>query len=723
MATSNTTLDAIVGELALLEGRRQSDLTHVTVLTPPRRAPADRRDETLFAFLDLGGGGTGALARVMLEKLSQVYWHAAGPVTSALRQAVGVVNDHLLEENRLLAAGQRRQGGLVCAVLREDNLYLAQIGPAKALLAQGTGTTQIPTESTTDATLLTPPTRLPLGVSRGLDIHFSHSYLSAGDRMLLTGESWSREVPVEMLTQALETGGDAKGIMRALEQKVGQATFSALIVEWASDVAIHAPVEVLPSTAGMDPPPATGAPEADMRVELWEDAVSTDHEGQRRRFPNPLSGLTLPREQLDRAWQGLRKAGMALSSGAHTLLTRVLPEPEPEPPPRRRRRVSAENVPVMVAIAVAIPLLVAFVVVTFYLQRSESARREGLMRQAQEAIEAARQADESAARERWGEALVAAQEALGAAPDDAEVVALRNEARDILNALDRVFYPQLNLLWDYGPGQDRRLAAARLQVYVLDAEQDQVTRHTLDQESATADPLTLVAYRGERVGDAIVDELLDVVWLEAGGGWGRDVLLILTGDHQILQYNLSWGVSWVPFDLGLAHVNGRVMQPFDGKLYVLDPEHSQVWRFPTTGEGFGPPEGYFAAAAPDLSAAVDMVIDGAVYVLLKDGRIYKFFGGEAQPFQPVGLPQSLGNPVALAVEGDAAGGALYVADADARAIVALDKNGQFIHQIKAEGDVWAGLEALDIEENSRTLYALATGRLYALPLPPLPESE
>jgi len=716
MATSNTTLDAIVGELALLEGRRQSDLTHVTVLTPPRRARADRRDETLFAFLDLGGGGTGALARAMLEKLGQVYWHAAGPVTSALRQAIGVVNDRMLEENRLLAAGQRRQGGLVCAVLREDNLYLAQIGPAKALLAQGTDTLQIPTESMTD---LTPPTRLPLGVSQGLDIRFSHSYLNAGDRMLLTGESWSREVPVEVLTQALETGGDAKGIMQALEQKAGQATFSALIVEWASDVAL------MPSTAGMAPSQATGAlaPEAEMRVELWEDEVSTDHEGPRRRFPNPLSGLALPKEQLDRAWQGLGKAGTALSGGAHTLLTRVLPEPEPEPPPRRRRRVSAENVPVMVAIAVAIPLLVAFVVVTFYLQRSESARREGLTRQAQEAIEAARQADESAARERWSEALVAAQEALGAAPDDAEVVALRNEARDILNALDRVFYPQLSLLWDYGPGQDRRLAAARLQVYVLDAEQDQVTRHTLDQESVTADQLNLVVYRGERVGDAEVGELLDVVWLEAGGGWGRDVLLILTGDHQILQYNLSWGVSWVPFDLGLAHVNGRVMQPFDGKLYVLDPEHSQVWRFPTTGEGFGPPEGYFAAAAPDLSAAVDMVIDGAVYTLLQDGRIYKFFGGEAQPFQPAGLPQSLGNPVALAIEGDAAGGALYVADADARSIIALDKNGQFIHQIKAEGEVWAGLEALDIEENSRTLYALATGRLYALPLPPLPESE
>jgi uncharacterized protein YjiK len=79
--------------------------------------------------------------------------------------------------------------------------------------------------------------------------------------------------------------------------------------------------------------------------------------------------------------------------------------------------------------------------------------------------------------------------------------------------------------------------------------------------------------------------------------------------------------------------------------------------------------------------------------------------------------------VALVSEGDAVSGALYVADAAAHSIVVLDKNGQFIHQIKADGDALAGLEALAIEENSRTLYALAAGKLYALPLPPLPESE
>ena len=138
MSTSGSGfLDTIVGELVLLGGQRQSDATHMAVLTPPRRAHADRRYETLFVFLDLGGGGAGSLARVMLERFSLTYWRRGGTVTTALRQAINAANAHMLEENRLLAVSHRRRGGIVCAVLRENSLYLAQVGPAQALLAQG----------------------------------------------------------------------------------------------------------------------------------------------------------------------------------------------------------------------------------------------------------------------------------------------------------------------------------------------------------------------------------------------------------------------------------------------------------------------------------------------------------------------------------------------------------------------------------------------------------
>ncbi len=737
MTTSSTLLDINIGEFTLLGGRRQSDVAHIAVLPAPRRAQSRRRQETIFVFLDLGGGGAGKLARTMLKRLGQAYWSGSGAVTSALRNAIAAANTHLLDENRLLPAEQRRRGGLVCIVLRENHFYLAQVGPANALLAQDGQVTHFPDS---------PRGELPLGVSRGLDIHFTHSFLNTGDVLLLTGSSWSEGLPPDALPEALNTQASVQDIMRTLERQAGLTAVSALIVGCVSPDAAQpsrgpSPGAVLSGSASTIGPQArkslaaarsalAGArrapppdAEPDELPDLDEDSQAQQAPERDWRPSNPLAGLSIDAERLDQVRQRLRQAGETVVHGTRTLLTRVLPEPEPAPRRRRRGREGVEeNMPMMVGIAIGIPLVVAFIVATFYLQRNASARRDSLTERASEALLLARQSRGDESRQRWDEALQAAQEGLQVAPSDSELLAWRNEAQGTLDALDGVQRPELSLLDDYGPGKGRRLAVTRLQVYVLDTQQDQVTQHMLSQarQSAGDGQHTLVAYRGFSVGDAQIGELRDVVWLEAGGAWVNDSLLILTGDNQLLKYSLSWGLSWVPFDTGLAHVDASVLRPFEGKLYALDPGQSQVWRLPLSGEGFGPPEGYFAAAAPDLSSAIDMTIDGAVYVLLDDGRIYKFFGSDAQPYQPSGLPQPFSRPVALASEGDALGGALYVADAGTQSIIALNKNGEFIHQIRAEGNALADLQALAIEQSSRTLYALAGGRLYALALPALP---
>jgi len=710
----------------------------MAVLTPPRRAARDRRHETLFVFLDLGGGGASGLARAMLEHFGRAFWHSSGAVTTALRHAIRAANTHLQEENRLLAVGLRRQGGLICAVLRDDLLYLAQAGPVKALLQQGDKLVVFPgdgagvqvSEAGADVSVLgRPPERLPLGVSSAPDVQFLHRFLHPGDRLLLTGASWSAELRGDALASAL--GRDTvEDIVAALERQAHRGAFSALVigcvprVSWSVQPQAHSvePTSRIPSAR----PPAGGLePEDDVGDQPGEPATPG------WRVPKPLSGVSLRRERLRQAREGLKKARQVVGDGTQALLTRVLPEPEltPAQRSRRTRRPGRENVPVMAGIAIAIPLLVAFVVVTFYLQQSASARREALVEQAHVAVQSAREAQGESARDRWNEALQAAQDALLVAPRDQEIIALRDEARATLDMLGGVIRPDLIAVWDYGTGAERRLAASRMQVYVLDP--NQVTQHGAEQARSGAhnDQLPLLAYRGEMVGEREIGALRDAAWLSSGGAWVGDALFILTQDNQLLQYSLSWGLSWVPFDTGLAHVNPFALRPFDGKLYVLDREQGQVWRFPSSADGFGPPDGYFPAAAPDLSQTIDMTIDGAVYLLLADGHIHKYLSGEEQPFQVSGLPQPLVRPVALVHEGDVDGGALYVGDAETQSIVALTKDGRFLFQIQAPfsepagSEALAGIEALAIEEESRTLYVVAQGRLYALALPPLPLAQ
>jgi hypothetical protein len=766
MITSGATdLDVIVGELTLLGGRRHSEAAHMTLLAPPRRAHGDRRSETLLLFLDLGGGGAGGLARAMLEQFNRTYWRCSGPVTTAVRQAISAANAHLREENRLMPIGQRRRAGLVCAVLRDDQVYLSRVGPAKAYIAQRGQVTQFPVEF---------QERLPLGVSSGLDIQFSHISLHPGDRLLLTGVSWTAGLPDGALVDALSADrAGAEQVMLGLERRAGVHPFSALVVECPpfagppalppsgdhSSIATSRPQVSSPS-AREEPSarPATWERQARSVSEpVAEEPSRSMHASSqvpaRVAYPKEpfkpmestrrlLSELFLDRVRLDQIREGLRGVGAVLGDGARALLIRVLPEPEVAPTLHRRRagRDTLENVPLMASIAIGIPLLVAFVVVTFYLQRGDSQQREALVDRAYQAVETARLAGSADARTQWQQALQAAEDALSIAPEDQEILALRDQARDKLDELDDAVRPELVELWDYGAGQGRKVAVSRMQIYMLDAVQGQVTQHTLGQsrQSVSGDqsngrpseaPLTRVAYQGQRVGEKEIGKLRDIVWLSASGAWTADALLILIEGDELLQHSLAWGLSWVSFEIQEAADDVRVLRPYDGKLYALEPAASQVWRLYYTGNGFGEAEGYFMAPAPDLSTAVDMTVDGALYVLLADGQIYKFFGGERQSYELSGLPQPLARPIALVSEGDATSGALYVADAGAQSIVALTKSGEFIYQIKApvlpggsvDGSTLAGLEALALDQESRTLYILASGRLYSLALPPLPE--
>lgn len=741
--SSTAHLDVIVGELTLVAGQRQSDATHLALLTPPRRARRDRRSDTVVVFLDLGGGGAGGLAKAMLDNFSRAFWHCSGPVTSALRHAIAAANAHLQEENRLMPVSHRRRGGLVCAVLRYDEAYLAQIGPAKALFAQGDTVTRLPA---------TRQERLPLGVSRGLDISFSRHSFDPDDRLMLTGENWCGELPDKVLAATLGAEEVAE-VMLTLERQAGDNPFSALVVESArsSESVEHVPVlseEVessqLAQQEPLTPPVAPTVdveaisepePSAEMRYfdassQLGEGVAQAEASAQlddvEASWPpaQPLVGFALGRERFDRSRRGLRRVGKAFGHGIRTLLTRVLPEAEPAPARNRRRSrgSGADNVPMMAGIAVAIPLLVTVVVVTFYLQRGEADQHTALATQASEAVQVARQADPEGAYALWEAALQEVEEALRVAPEDQTLLNLRGEALANLDHLIGAVRPDLALLWDYGAGEDRVLTASRMQVYVLDAAEGQVTQHTLNQsrQGVADEQLRLVAYRGQVVGNNEIGELRDVLWLGAGGAWTADALLILTEDNRLLQHSLSWGLSWMPFDTRDAHYSARMLRPYSGKLYALDPTTSRMWRFHYTSEGFGAPESYFTVPPPDLSDTVDMTIDGAVWILLADARIYRFFAGQEQSFQISGLPQPFVRPVGLVSEGDASSGALYVADAGEQSIVALTKGGAFVYQIKADGDALAGLEAMAIEPDSRTLYLLASGRLYAVALPPVP---
>jgi hypothetical protein len=231
----------------------------------------------------------------------------------------------------------------------------------------------------------------------------------------------------------------------------------------------------------------------------------------------------------------------------------------------------------------------------------------------------------------------------------------------------------------------------------------------------------LVVSRGQTVEEVSVGELLAMTWMPAGGNRQTSDLVALSSSG-LLEYNPSWGIT----TSALARPNNVVapvaVDSYFGNFYVLDPPANRLWRYLPTADGYNaPPESYFPADKPvDLTNAVDLTIDGAIYVLFKDGRIGKFEAGQAVNFNVSGLDKPFKNPVSLFTAPNETVQHLYVADAGNRRVVQLNKDGSFVRQFKPrEGEPisFANLQDIFVDEIGGRLYLLDSNNLYVGNLP------
>lgn len=148
-------------------------------------------------------------------------------------------------------------------------------------------------------------------------------------------------------------------------------------------------------------------------------------------------------------------------------------------------------------------------------------------------------------------------------------------------------------------------------------------------------------------------------------------------------------------------VNLSAMESYGDNIYGLLPSVDMIYMFVETEDGYAGAEQWLDEKSTSLSDAVDMTIDGSIYVLKADGTIAKFLSGVEESFEVKGLPSEISKPTRIqAYEG---GTFIYLFDADSKSIVALDKEGNFKAIYKWSDD---GVKDAFIDEPGKTAYLL-----------------
>jgi len=276
------------------------------------------------------------------------------------------------------------------------------------------------------------------------------------------------------------------------------------------------------------------------------------------------------------------------------------------------------------------------------------------------------------------------------------------------------------------PGSLRRVAVVGSDLYLVGSgslyRSEGITA-TLEVDSPITP--TRVLTPGDRVGGRLVSNLLDVTLSSDGGS-----VLVLDETNSVYGYELAerrWRVEWVASGSS-ASADSRIVAiaTFADRLYLLDPPLNQIWRSPYDDER---PANYFKEVDPEavpdnmarVTNAVDMGIDGDVYVSTEEGLVYAFTG--IPPREQLGsgdtvmLPAPYGSdhpPTALQARSlyvSEAEGDLYITDADGERVVLMTKGRMKYHKqyLRPFDPVRDAVPALD------KLLVLAGGKLLVYP--------
>jgi hypothetical protein len=761
-----------VERFSIQSGTWQQDPANIRLVdASSRRYRRSRGSLYLLSEPVRGSPVSPAILGELLDLVVDTYYEASGSITRGLREALLAANGYLFEANLRANSDHRLLLGLNCAIIRDSDVYLAQLGPALATWQQQGRLERFPADSiwlrSESPSAFDLGREPPAGLRKDVEPDLYHLVLDEAMVLVLSTTALERICsPTERLRVLSHSGVD--GIGRNLETLANGRDLSAIVINPSGGQRQEPPSpKGRPSGKSEQAEPRAPTPEAPApslaepgkgRTTAAQEAAQPTAESMRgdalpvaprvERLPDAsqpawddAAPIERPRERqidLSQVRAGLGEGAGKLRQGAGDLLLQVLPESMPERPPTREK--TSAGMPLggwaLVAVALAIPLVMLALVILTRLQydRAQHDQFASIRTIAQTRYDQAMGVqDRDYTRRVLYEALQAVDDGLAISPNDEDLVALKRRIQVRLDEIDSVqrlyHFWQLAVLDDViaAPVDSSRIIAEGIDLFLLNRGSDRVYHFMLNDVGDALQPMDkspLLVQKGHMQSGVRVGDMVDIAWLEAGGQRTLSTFVMLERGGSLLAYQPQQGIDVLPVADSESWLKPQAIGGYFGNLYLLDPLQSRILKYvPTDNSYITSPSDYLnPQVAVDLTGAVDMAIDGNIYVLFADGKVAKFYQGDAQPFSLAGLPTPMRNPTTIFVSGprqpDGAG-SVYITDTGNERILQFDKNGNFVRQLRAkDGEPqMSNLRGVFVDEQRQRMFLLSGKTLWLCDLP------
>jgi hypothetical protein len=203
-------------QFGLVSGIRQKTSDLVLVAEPAGLFAPEARKGQLYIVAEADqevarGRDACQTAGRTIRKL--FYADSSFSVTSALRKAISAANKALYEHNFSVSPAKRAVVGVTCAVIKGNDLYVAQILPAQAYVLSGGKLRAIPAIPAWSPNENSAPAFIKpgaLGVSLSVEPEFYRAVLQPGDALLLCSSNLARALGQDDVLRLLRAGDPAE---------------------------------------------------------------------------------------------------------------------------------------------------------------------------------------------------------------------------------------------------------------------------------------------------------------------------------------------------------------------------------------------------------------------------------------------------------------------------------------------------------------------------------
>lgn len=668
---------------------------------------------TFYVLLESVRPDDQRICEVATEILKVLLSRSKGSVTASLSAIIKETHQRLCHFNSQRSASERTGLGITCVAVRNNDVFIGSAGPSFANLMENGKLRQITNPKEGGLSSLS-----GIGTGGKAAVQLFYHTLKPNDSVFIATSSLRRMISTKGLNALLaQEREDYQNSLGQLARTLpGLSCIRLDIPSGTAKKKKGIPTEeiLIKAKAIVPSRPKISVPATKQRTAGHAPRKNTGFAIQRPKLATIQSYLRvyLPTKNV-RTDEESDTAAKPITSQKPQKSMATKPSPV-----LRKLRLPLLAFTVILALLIGVQIL--FLLPSISNKRAEDAFGITLKR-AQVSYETAMDRDDRAERRvllREAEKLVS--EALAIRNNDARAMSLQQTLTSDLRRLDAVYdLPGIKVLEDYsriGSGSSvlARMTVSDDTLYLLDRGTDRVYSSKMNtaRSSIIPDSTKIVLKKDDKIEGTYVGAITSLLWMPQGGSRSTGNLLVFDDRSNVYEHKSEKNFTllrvrgtneWSSFKGALG---------YNGNLYVLDPRASQVWRYIPTATGYDSERRGILENAT-IPEALDIAIDGGVYILGSNGTIWKFIEGIQQRFSQAGLDKPLQNPTSLYTSATAR--YIYVVDSGNRRIVLFNKNGTFYRQYTNEA--FDNLRGVYADEEKARMYILNGKKVYLATIP------